>query len=191
MRRERLQPIAWAVALVTCAGIVVVGPGSAAASAAVVRPVAAIPRACAMLTPADLTGSFGDSFAPGKARQATRTDTCTWAILPRKQLVEAALILTPLGDTHAARQRLNEVVKTKKKDGGRPEPVPGLGDAAFFTAPYRTKSGGINVSAIDARVGRVVLKLYYSPPHNPLDDDAATLLAALETVAGIVVRALR
>ena len=58
----------------------------------------------AVLTPADLTHSFGDSFAPGKQRQTKHTDTCTWAILPRQQLIEAALIVTPSGSKRAAQR---------------------------------------------------------------------------------------
>jgi hypothetical protein len=173
-----------------CAAGVVVGSAPDSVLASRARTVPATPRACALLTAADLTGSFGDSFAAGKARRAKHTDSCTWAILPAKPLTEAALILTSFPSRRAAAARLTKVVTTKRSDGGRPKPISGLGDAAFITAPYASKGGGINVSALDARIGRVVLKLYYSPQHDPRADDVAPLRAHLEALARIVVQSL-
>jgi len=46
------------------------------------------------------------------------------------------------------------------------------------------------VSALDWRVGHVVLKLYYSPQHDPRADAVAKLRAHFETLAHLVLRTL-
>jgi hypothetical protein len=178
------------VVAAACTISLVVGTAPDRVLASQARSVSATPRACTLLTAADLKSSFGDTFAAGKARSSKRTDSCTWAILPAKPFTEAALILTTFPSQRAATRQLKKVVATKRSDGGRPKAISKIGNAAFFTAPYKSKGGGINVSAIDARVGRVVLKLYYSPQHDPRADAVATLRAHLETLVRMVVQHL-
>ena len=187
----KLRWITRAIAVAACAVGVVVATAPDGVLASPARSVPATPRACTLLTTAVLTSTFGDSFAAGKARRAAHTDSCTWAILPAKPLTEVALILTSFPSRRGAAARLTKVVATKRSDGGRPKALSGIGDAAFFTAPYASKGGGINVSALDARIGHVVVKLYYSPQHDPGADDVATLRGHLEALVRRVVRSMQ